>query len=93
MSADTQERNDTKPSKPLPGWKVIVHDDDHNTYEHVIKSLMAIIRLNLRTAYKKTVEVDKQGLAVVEVTHKEKAELLRDQLQSLGLTSTIEADE
>lgn len=83
-----------EPPKPkaLKQWKVIVHNDDVNTYEHVIKSFMQIVNLDLETAYKKTVEVDKQGLSIVAITHKEKAELLQEQLKSQSLTVTIEPD-
>ena len=83
-----------QPPKPkaLKQWKVIVHNDDVNTYEHVIKCFMNIVYLDLETAYKKTVEVDKEGLSIVAITHKEKAELLQEQLKSLSLTVTIEPD-
>lgn len=71
-------------------WNVIVHNDDVNTFEHVIRCLVNVVRLDTRTALKRTVEVDEEGLSIVDTTHKERAELVRDQLQSLNLTSTIE---
>jgi ATP-dependent Clp protease adapter protein ClpS len=48
--------------------------------------------MDKQTALLKTVEVDKEGMSVVSVTHKEHAELLQDQLKSKALTVTIEPD-
>ena len=79
-------------TKGLKQWKVIVHNDDINTYNHVIKTFMEIIRLDEKTAFLKTVEVDKQGLSIVAITHKEHAEFIQGQLQSKALTVTIEPD-
>ena len=42
------------------------------------------------TAYRRTVEVDTAGLSVVAITHRERAELLEDQLRSRMLTVSIE---
>lgn len=92
MSSQTDEKPAQTPTKPLKGWKVIVHNDDINTYDHVIKTFLELLKMNLVTAVRKTVEVDKEGLSIVAVTHKEHAELLQEQLQSKGLTSTIEPD-
>ena len=79
-------------TKGLKQWKVIVHNDDVNTYEHVIKTFVQIVRMDEQTAFAKTVEVDKEGLSVVAVTHKEHAEFIQGQLQSKALTVTIEPD-
>lgn len=74
----------------LKQWNVIVHNDDVNTYAHVIASLMLLVKLDATTALKKTTEVDKQGLSIVATTHKEHAELLQEQLKCQHLTCTIE---
>jgi len=79
-------------TKALKKWKVIVHNDDINTYNYVIKTFVEIVRLDEKTAYLKTVEVDKQGLSIVAITHKEHAEFIQGQLQSKALTVTIEPD-
>lgn len=83
-----------QPPKPkgLKQWKVIVHNDDINTYQHVVKTFVEVIRLDEKTAFAKTVEVDKEGLSVVAITHKEHAEFIQGQLQSKALTVTIEPD-
>ena len=40
-STPTRKPNPTKP-RPLPQWKVLVHNDDVNTFEHVINCLIDI---------------------------------------------------
>ncbi|MBM4110112.1 MAG: ATP-dependent Clp protease adaptor ClpS [Phycisphaerae bacterium] len=87
----TRKPSPTKP-RPLPLWKVLVHNDDVNTYEHVIRSFMDILRMEVTTALVKTTEVDRTGAAVVFVTHRERAELVQGQLQSKSLTVSIEPD-
>ena len=74
----------------LKQWNVIVHNDDVNTYMHVISSLVHLVKLDGPTAVLKTVEVDTEGLSIVATTHKEHAELLQEQLQPVSLTCTIE---
>ena len=93
MSAETPVAEPTKtPPKPLRPWKVIVHNDDVNTYEHVIRTFIEVVRMESQDALLKTIEVDKQGLSVVAMAHRERAELLQEQLQSRALTVTIEPD-
>jgi ATP-dependent Clp protease adaptor protein ClpS len=91
-STPTRKPNPTKP-RPLPQWKVLVHTDDVNTYEHVIRSFMDILRMEVTMAMVKTTEVDKTGAAVVCITHREHAELVQGQLQSKSLTVSIEPDQ
>ena len=93
MSAESPTVESTRtPPKPLRPWKVIVHNDDVNTYEHVIRTFIEVVRMESQDALLKTIEVDKQGLSVVAMAHREKAELLQEQLQSRALTVTIEPD-
>lgn len=71
-------------------WKVIVHDDDVNTYSHVIKSFVEVVRMRDEDAYRHTVEIDTEGLSIVAVTHQERAELLLEQLRARSLAVSIE---
>ena len=80
----------TKPPKPLPPWKVLLHNDDVNTHEHVIESITMLTTLNVQDAILRTTEADKSGVALLLTTHKERAELYRDQFASRSLTVTIE---
>jgi ATP-dependent Clp protease adaptor protein ClpS len=78
------------PAKELPPYKVLLHNDDKNTFEHVILTLVELTPLDLDRAVQVTFEADKAGVALVLVTHKERAELYVDQFKSKSLTVTIE---
>ncbi len=93
MTAEAPVADPTRtPPKTLRPWKVIVHNDDVNTYAHVIRTFIEVVRMDSEDALLKTIEVDKQGLSVVAMAHRERAELLQEQLQSRALTVTIEPD-
>jgi ATP-dependent Clp protease adaptor protein ClpS len=87
----------TKPKPKLPGmmppWKVLLHNDDVNAMEFVIVTIIELTTLNEQEAILRTLEAHKTGVALLLVTHKERAELYQEQFQSKGLTVTIEADE
>ena len=79
--------------RPLPMFKVILHNDDENVMEHVTDSIVLLTPLNRQDAMQRTVEAHYTGCALLLVTHKERAELYVEQFQSCGLTVTIEPDE
>ena len=73
--------------KKYPEVRVIVIDDDFNTFEHVANCLKAIIPgMSKERSWELAVEVDSQGSAVVWIGPLEQAELYHHQLQSKGLT-------
>ena len=73
--------------KKYPEARVIVLDDDFNTFEHVANCLEAIIpRMSKERSWKLTVEVDSEGAAEVWRGDFEPAELYHHQLQCKGLT-------
>jgi ATP-dependent Clp protease adaptor protein ClpS len=82
-----------KPPQVLPPWKVLLHNDDVNTHQHVVTSIVQLTHLSEQDATVRTEEADKTGVALLLVTHKERAELYQDQFQSKGLTVTIEPAE
>ena len=82
-----------KPPGFLPPWKVLLHNDDKNSVEFVIVSLIELTPLNKQEAEERTKEAGDTGVALVLVTHKERAELYQEQLQSKGLVVTIEPAE
>jgi ATP-dependent Clp protease adaptor protein ClpS len=83
----------TKPPKPLPPWKVLLHNDDVNSMEFVIISILELTPLKEEDALTRTLEAHKSGVALLLVTHLERAELYQEQFTSKGLTVTIEPDE
>ena len=78
-----------KPKK-LPPFNVLLHNDDVNTVEHVIKSILRLTTLEPEEAIMKTLEAHETGVALLLVTHQERAELYVEQFASLGLTVTME---
>jgi ATP-dependent Clp protease adaptor protein ClpS len=78
------------PPAPLPPWKVLLHNDDNNEMLFVIHSIVELTPLSRDEAMHRMFEAHKSGVALLLVTHKERAELYMDQFQSKGLTITIE---
>jgi ATP-dependent Clp protease adaptor protein ClpS len=85
-------RKSPKKSPPglLPPWKVLLHNDDKNDRLFVVNSIMELTPLNETDAVLRMKEADETGVALLLTTHKERAELYKDQFQSKGLTVTIE---
>lgn len=70
-----------------PNYKVIVLNDDFNTFEHVAQCLMKYIpQMTEQLAWELTNQVHYEGLAIVWVGPQEQAELYHDQLKAEGLT-------
>ena len=82
-----------KPPSMLPPWKVLLHNDDKNSQQFVTTTIVELTPLNEQEAELRMQEADKTGVALILVTHKERAELYKDQFESKGLTVTIEPDE
>ena len=82
-----------KPPGMLPPWKVLLHNDDKNSTEDVVKSIVQLTPLNEVDAIKRMQEAHKTGVALLLVTHKERAELYKDQFESKSLVVTIEPSE
>jgi ATP-dependent Clp protease adaptor protein ClpS len=78
---------------PYPNYKVIVLDDDFNTFEHVARCLVTYIpKMTPELAWELTNQVHYEGLAIVWSGPQEQAELYHEQLQRAGLTmAPIEA--
>lgn len=72
------------------GWKVLVWNDNVNSFEHVIASLMKVIKLDKEKAEKHTLQVHKEGCSVVWSGHKEYAEAKAFHLCNEGINATIE---
>jgi ATP-dependent Clp protease adaptor protein ClpS len=89
----TEQNRTIKPMKPEPKpptmWNVVLHNDNTNSFEYVIQTLITVTRLEPMSAMDKTLEVHTKGMSVVATCLKEHAEFKRDQLQSKRLTATI----
>ena len=75
----------------IPPYRVILHNDDHNTMEHVVESLVRCIpSLTFEAAAAIMFEAHNEGQATVIECPKEAAEHYREALEGCGLTATIE---
>ena len=77
----------------LPPFRVMLHNDDVNTFEHVVIAILKLTPLNEQEAVEKTIEAHETGASLLLVTSKERAELYVEQFASLSLTVTCEPDE
>jgi ATP-dependent Clp protease adaptor protein ClpS len=75
----------------LPPWCVLLHNDDHNGMDHVVRSLLRCVpSLTVEEAAEIMLMAHLHGEATVISCPKEAAEHYRDGLESCGLTATIE---
>lgn len=80
-------------TKPYPNYRLILLNDNHNTFEHVQRSLMRHLPgMSSDRAKSLTVKAHNEGKATVWVGPKEVAELYYELLKSDGLSVRIEPD-
>ncbi len=91
----TKERPKTSPPRmdKLPSFRVLLHNDDVNEIGYVLETVVELTPLNKDEAVQATIEAHKAGVSLLLLTHKERAELYRDQFESKFLTVTIEPAE
>ncbi|HEY9646703.1 MAG TPA: ATP-dependent Clp protease adapter ClpS [Chroococcidiopsis sp.] len=79
--------------KTYPNYKVIVLNDDFNTFQHVAECLMKYVpNMTSDRAWELTHQIHNEGQATVWVGPQEQAELYHMQLSRAGLTmAPIEA--
>ena len=74
----------------LPPYAVILHNDDQNSTDHVVRALMrAVPELATEDAARIMWEAHTSGRAVVIVCPLERAELYCDRLQRQGLIASV----
>jgi ATP-dependent Clp protease adaptor protein ClpS len=89
MTTETLERPRTSgPGSGRGGnWQVIVLNDDHNTFDHVAKTLARVVPgVSVDTGYSFADRIHRSGRAIVWRGEREPAELYWEQLQAAGLT-------
>lgn len=76
------------PGSGLGGeWRVIVKNDDHNTFDHVAMTLARYIpAITVPIGYEYADRIHNSGQAIVWSGQREVAELYWEQLQGAGLT-------
>ena len=81
---DEQEQTDR-----LCPWNVVLLDDQEHGYEYVIKMMQTLFGHPLERAFGVAHAVDSDGRAVCLTTHRELAELKRDQILGFGADPQI----
>ena len=68
-------------------WRVIVLNDNHNTFDHVAKTLASLIpSVSIDQGYRFAEAIHNSGRAIVWSGEREPAELYWEQLSDAGLT-------
>lgn len=78
-------------TQKLPPFNVVLLDDDDHSYEYVIEMLGKVFGHSVEKAFLMAKEVDSKGRVIVLTTHKERAELKRDQILAYGPDARIAA--
>jgi ATP-dependent Clp protease adaptor protein ClpS len=68
-------------------WKVVVLNDNHNTFDHVAETLAGVLpAVTLADGYRLADRIHNAGLAIVWSGQRDEAEEYWERLQSAGLT-------
>ena len=88
MTSITEKPRTDGPDSGLGGaWRVIVLNDDHNTFDHVAQTLSRVIPgVSLDGGYRFADKIHNSGKAAVWTGPREPAELYWEQLQAANLT-------
>ena len=88
MSQTIERPRTSGPDSGLGGaWRVIVRNDDHNTFDHVARTLARFLPgVTVAVGYEFADRIHNTGQAIVWSGQKEPAELYWEQLQGAGLT-------
>jgi ATP-dependent Clp protease adaptor protein ClpS len=71
-------------TRRLPPYNVVILNDEEHTFPYVIELLIKLFRHPLPKAEELTLRIHTAGRAIVYTTHKELAELKRDQVIAYG---------
>jgi ATP-dependent Clp protease adaptor protein ClpS len=88
MSQTIELPRTSGPDAGLGGaWRVIVLNDDHNTFDHVARTLARFIPgVTVERGFAIADRIHSTGQAIVWSGHQEQAELYWEQLRDAGLT-------
>ncbi|AFY75360.1 hypothetical protein Syn7502_03520 [Synechococcus sp. PCC 7502] len=93
MSTETIERTSTV-RKIAPRYRVLLHNDDYNSMEYVVQSLMEVVNsVTQPQAVDIMMAAHNDGCALVITCVQEHAEFYSEGLKSKGLSSSIEPED
>ena len=89
-----KKRSTSTVRKIAPRYKVLLHNDDFNSMEYVVETLMKTVGgMTQPQAKSIMMETHQTGVGLVITCALEHAEFYCETLRNHGLTSTIEADD
>lgn len=75
----------------IPPYRVLLHNDDHNSMDYVVKTLIRTIPgMSTEEAHRIMMEAHNHGQATVIVCSREEAEMYCERLHSYRLIATVE---
>jgi ATP-dependent Clp protease adaptor protein ClpS len=77
-----------KPAQMPPYHVILLNDNDH-TYDYVIEMLKVIFAYPDEKGFEMAKTVDKEGRVILMTTHRELAELKRDQIHAYGADTRV----
>jgi ATP-dependent Clp protease adaptor protein ClpS len=88
MSTTIEKPREAGPGSGLGGeWRVIVRNDDHNTFDHVAETLSRVLPgVSVSRGHEIAETIHNSGLAIVWSGAREPAEHYWEQLDAAGLT-------
>jgi ATP-dependent Clp protease adaptor protein ClpS len=84
QSAPRPKRDHQTQTRRQPPYHVVILNDEEHTFHYVIELLMKLFGHSMNRSLELTLAIHTQGRAIVYTTHKEKAELKRDQVLAYG---------
>jgi ATP-dependent Clp protease adaptor protein ClpS len=79
-----------EPKKPRGKWVVVMHNDNHNTFEHVVDCIMDICGYSYLQAVQISIIVDRAGLCDVMEDNYDTCVAVHRELLRQGLKVMIE---
>ena len=93
VTTETTPRSEaeaTTQTRRQPPYNVIILNDEEHTFDYVVELLTRLFRHSLPVAENLTWQIHNTGRAIVYTTHREKAELKRDQVLEFGADPRME---
>jgi len=92
MEKEQKKTDSESKTRLAPMWKVLLHNDDNNSMEHVVRALQETFKFDAMKAVRIMYEAHNSGVALCKVEYLEHAEWHRDALRSFSLGATIEPE-
>ncbi len=88
--AQTLERRSTeKPKSATSRWKVVIYNNDYNTFDEVMNVLMKATGCDLQEAYIESWETHQYGKAAVHFSNKEECDEAANIIRKVGIRAEV----